>query len=106
MLVDFEILEEKAINIFPIKDQDAEDNKIILGIVSLLLTFFLGFIGTLISRLAISKHSFTKSALPIFIHFIITLLALIPVAGWIFYIIGTIYFMARNYQYVQNPKAK
>jgi hypothetical protein len=104
MLVDFEVSEETAVNIFPVKDQDAEDNKIILGIVSLVLTFFLGFIGTLISRLAISKHSFSKSALSIFIHFIITLIALIPVIGWVFYAIGTIFFMAKNYQYVQNPK--
>ncbi len=104
MLVDFEISEENAVNIFLIKEPDADDNKIILGIVSLLLTFFLGFIGTLISRLAISKHSFLKSVPPIFLHFIITLLALIPVAGWLFYIFGTIYFMVKNYQYVQDPK--
>jgi len=103
MLVDFEILNKMAINIFPIKDKDAERNKTILGIVSLLLTFFLGVIGTIISRLAISKHSFSKSALAISIHFIITLLALIPIIGWVFYVIGTICFMIKNYQYVQNP---
>ena len=104
MLVDFEISEESAVNIFPIKDKDAEDNKAILGIVSLLLTFFLSFIGTSISRLALSKHSFSRAALPIFLHFIITLLGLIPVVGWVIYFFGLIYFMVTNYQYVQDPK--
>ncbi len=101
-LVDFETSGENAINIYAIKDKDVEENKTVLGIVSLLITLFLGFIGTLISRIAISKHSFSKSAFPIFIHFIITLLGLIPVIGWILYLIGTAYFMIKNYQYVQN----
>lgn len=104
ILVDFEVSGENAVNIFPIKDQDAEDNKVVLGIVSLLLTFFLAFIGTLISRLALSKHSFSKSAVPTFLHLLITLLGLIPVVGWVVYIVGTIYFMVKNYQLVQDPK--
>lgn len=105
MLIDFEVSEGKAINIFPIKDQDAADNKMLFGIISLLITFFLGFIGTLISRLALAKHSFSKSSLAIFIHFIISMIGLIPFIGWVVYIIGTAYFMVKNYQYVQNPDA-
>jgi hypothetical protein len=106
MLVDFEISEKNAINIYPIKDRNAEDNKVILGVVSLLITLFLGFLGTLISRMAISRHSFSESAFPVFIHFIITLFWFIPVLGWVLYLIGTAYFMIKNYQYVQNPRPK
>ncbi len=101
--VDFEVSGDQAIDIYPIRDKDAEENKTILGIVSLLITLFLGFIGTLISRIAISKHRFSKAALPVFIHFIITLLCLVPGVGWLLYLAGTAYFMIKNYQYVQNP---
>ena len=101
--VDFEASGETAINIFPVIDQDAANNKLVLGIVSLLITFFLGFIGTLISRLAISKHKFSRTILPTCVHLLVTLLALIPVVGWVFYIVGTIYFMVKNYQYTQTP---
>jgi len=100
MLVDFEVEGDKAVRIYPIKNHDAEENRLIIGIISLAITFFLGFIGTLISRMAISKHTFSKAALPTFIHLLITLIGLIPVVGWIFYVIGTVYFMVKNYKLI------
>ncbi len=98
--VDFVPQDGSALQIYPIRDSEAEQNKLVLGIVSLLITFFLGFIGTLISRMAISKIPFSKTLVPVLVHLVITLLALIPVVGWVLYVIGTIYFMVKNYQLV------
>lgn len=103
MMVDFEISEKKALNIYEIKDHSENNKKKILGILSLLLTFFLGFIGTLISRIGFSGHDLSRSTWPIFAHLIITLIAFLPIVGWIIYLLGTMYFMVKNYQYVQNP---
>ena len=98
--VDFVIDNEKAIKIYPIRDHEAETNKIVLGIISLLITFFLGFIGTLISRLAISKIPFSRTIIPALSHLVITALAFILVIGWIMYVVGTIYFMVKKFKLV------
>jgi hypothetical protein len=104
--VDFITDDGIATQIYPIRDRDSENNKMILGIVSLLLTFFLGFIGTLISRLAISKIPFSKTVVPTLIHFTITLIAFIPVVGWGLYLIGNIYFMWKNYKLIGHDASK
>ncbi len=98
--VDFVPNEGYALKIYPIKDTESEESKLILSIVSLLLTFFLGFIGTLISRLALAKQPFSKVLVPVCIHAVITVFFFIPVVGWGFYFICTIYFMVKNYQLV------
>lgn len=100
--VDFISDEGFALKIYPVKDTEAEENKLVLGIVSLLITFFLGFIGTLIARLAIAKLPFSKVIAPVIIHAFVTLFFFIPVIGWIFYFVCTIYFMVKNYQLVVN----
>lgn len=101
-LVDFVVEGGNAVKIWPIKDTEASDNKMVIGVISLFITFFLGFIGTLISRLAFAKLPFSKILIPVVVHFVITLMAFIPVVGWVVYGIGTIYFMVKNYQLINS----
>ncbi len=102
MTVDFIPEGAVALKIYPVRDAEAEQNKLILSIISLLITFFLGFIGTLISRLAIAKQAFSKVIIPVIIHAVITLFFFIPGIGWVFYVAGTVYFMVRNYQIINS----
>jgi len=73
-----------------------------MGIISLVITFFFAFIGTFLSRLFLSKESIGKAIVPTVIHFIITVFALIPLLGWFIYVIGTAYYMYQNYISVIN----
>jgi len=100
--VDFVPNEGCALKIYPIKDTETEESKLIFGIISLFITFFLGFIGTLISRLALARQPFSKVFVPVLIHAVITLFFFIPVIGWAFYFLCTIYFMVKNYQLVNK----
>jgi len=102
MAVDFIPEGGVALKIYPIRDSEAEQNKLVLSIISLLITFFLGFIGTLVSRLAMAKQPLSKVILPVAIHAIITLFFFFPVFGWVIYVVGTIYFMVKNYQIINN----
>ena len=96
--VDFIVNESgEAIEIYTVKDQTLENTNIILGVVALGITFFFGFIGTLISRLALAKQSFSEALIPTLIHLVITLFIFIPVIGWLVYFGGTIYYMYQNY---------
>ncbi len=71
-----------------------------MGLLAIGITFFFGFIGTFVSRLVLSKQSVGKTIIPTLIHFIVTLAILIPIFGWIIYLIGTLYYMIKNYQLV------
>lgn len=74
-----------------------------MGVVAIAITFFFGFIGTLVSRLVISKQSAGAALVPTLIHFVITLTLLIPVLGLLIYFGGTIYYMVVNYKLAVNP---
>lgn len=100
--VDFVAQDMQAKDIYLIT-QTATDITI-LSLISLAITFLLGFLGTLISRMVISKHDFSQAMMPTLAHLIITVLAFIPILGWIIYLVGTIYFMIKNYQFVLNPQ--
>ncbi len=102
MAVDFVPDGGVALKIYPIRDSEAEENKLVLSIISLLITFFLGFIGTLVSRLAMAKQPLSKVILPVAIHAVITLFFFLPVFGWVFYVAGTVYFMVKNYQIINS----
>ncbi len=91
-----------ALKIYPIRDHEAEQKKLILGIISLLITFFLGFIGTLVSRLAMARQPLSKVILPVAVHAIITLFFFMPAFGWVIYVVGTVYFMVKNYQIINS----
>jgi hypothetical protein len=104
MRVDFVAQNGRAEDIYIVSDRGYENSVTILGVLSLAITFFLGFVGTLISRLAISKQSLSEAAMPVFIHFVITVFAVIPVIGWLVYVIGTIYYMVQNYKLVVEPQ--
>lgn len=113
MLVDFEVdsNSNNAKNIYYIKDTVAENNNMIMGLFALGITFFFGFIGTFVSRLILAKQPIEKVLVPTIIHFIITLLILIPILGWFIYLLGTLYYMIKNYGIATNqdmglPKTK
>ncbi len=96
--VDFNIDDEnKAVDIYTVRDHAQENANTAFGLVAIALTFFFGFIGTLISRVALAKQSFGTAIIPTLIHFVITLLIFIPILGWFVYIIGTGYYMYKNY---------
>lgn len=96
--VDFAVSEDnEAIDIYSIRDKAAENTNTLMGLVAVAITFFFGFIGTLISRIALGKQSFGEALVPTVIHFVITLLLFIPFVGWIIYLIGTGYYMYQNY---------
>lgn len=101
--VDFEVSEgNKAIDIYVLRNTEAENSNTLMGLVSLGITFFFGFIGTFISRLVLSKQSIEKTIIPTLIHFIITMAVIVPVLGWIIYLIGTLYYMVKNYKLVMG----
>ena len=89
-----------AKDIYSVKNTQIEQNSTMMGLISIALTLFLGFIGTLISRLVLSKKDVTSSVIATVIHLVFTILAFVPVIGWIIFIIVTIYFTVKNYKLV------
>ena len=102
--VDFVAQEENACEIYLIDATKEENSLTILGIISLFITFFLGFIGTALSRMAISKQSLSEAIGAISIHAVITILGLlVPLFGVLIYLVGTIYYMVQNYKLIVKP---
>ena len=96
--VDFDIAEDgTAKEIYQINDKMAENNDTLMGLLAIGITFFFGFIGTFVSRLVLAKQPVGKTIVPTLIHFVITVLGFIPILGWIIYLIGTGYYMYKNY---------
>ena len=96
--VDFDIAEDgTAKEIYQINDKMAENNDTLMGLLAIGITFFFGFIGTFVSRLVLAKQPIGKTLVPTLIHFVISILFLIPILGWIIYLIGTGYYMYKNY---------
>ncbi len=91
-----------AKDIYVIEDQVAENTGILLGLISVGITFFLSFIGTFISRVFLAKQPIGSVIVPTAMHLLITLLALIPILGWFIYLVGTFYYMYKNYQLTIN----
>ncbi len=103
MKVDFETTNENnAKDIYVVKDKVAENTSTLLGLITVGITFFFGFIGTFISRVFLAKKSIGSVIIPTAIHFLITLLVLIPFVGWFIYLGGTFYYMYKNYQLTIN----
>ena len=101
--VDFDINEDgTAGDIYQIKDDIAMNNNTMMGLLAIGITFFFGFIGTFVSRLVLSHQPIGKTVVPTLIHFVITLLGFIPILGWIIYLVGTGYYMYKNYLLVIN----
>ncbi len=97
MSVDFQCNENNHANdIYIIKNQLLENTSLLLALVALTITFLFGFIGTFISRL-IAKEPLLDILIPTFIHFIITVLLIIPILGWILYFFTTGYYMYKNF---------
>ena len=100
MEVDFEISEDNIAKDIYVTKNITEENNTMIGLVAVGLTFFFGFIGTFVSRLFLAKRSVGETLLPTGIHFVLTLLFLIPVLGWIIYLAGTGYYMYKNYKLI------
>ena len=77
---------------------------LIISILASILTFFLGFIGTFISRLILAKQPLSKSILPTCIHLSISIILIILIFGYITYILGSIYFIYINFIIVKNSQ--
>ncbi|OYZ23355.1 MAG: hypothetical protein B7Y23_10235 [Sulfurovum sp. 16-42-52] len=104
--VDFDMDDNsKAIDIYQIKDVAAANNDMVMGLLSLGITFFFGFIGTFVSRLILSKQPIEQTIMPTLIHFIATIAVLVPVLGWFIYLIATVYYMVQNYKLVISEPA-
>ncbi|MEW6602079.1 MAG: hypothetical protein AB1499_13990 [Nitrospirota bacterium] len=105
--------DDTARKIYTTGDTEAKDSNLVRATIAAMLTLFLGFIGTLISRLVISNIPFSKTIIPVLIHFIINLIFLIVYmfqeelfprsmrtdmwdVSMAILIIGTIYFMVKN----------
>ena len=69
-----------------------------VGIVAGLVTFFLGFVGTFIVRIAIVKEPFAKTILPTLIHFLLNAAVIIPVIGIVIAFVANVYFVWVNYK--------
>jgi len=96
--VDFDISDDgTAKEIYQISDKMAENNETMMGLLAIGITFFFGFIGTFVSRVVLAKQPAGKVVVPTLIHFIITVLGFVPILGWILYLIGTGYYMYKNY---------
>ncbi|MDX9744549.1 MAG: hypothetical protein RBT59_12070 [Arcobacteraceae bacterium] len=68
------------------------------GIIAALLTIFLGFLGTLLSRLVISKEPSGNVAIHTILHFVATLLIMVPIVGILIWLGVTIYYTIQNYK--------
>jgi hypothetical protein len=102
--VDFDITDDgMATDVYQVRDVVVENNETLMGLIAVGITFFFGFIGTFVSRLVLAKQPVGATIVPTAIHFVITLLVLIPVFGWIIYMMGTIYYMVKNYALVIQP---
>lgn len=105
MKVDFETGDENcAKDIYLIRDKEAENSSTLLGLVAVGITFFFGFIGTFVSRLFIAKEPIGSALIATAIHFLITLLVFIPILGWLLFMIGSGYFMYKNFILVTQEK--
>ena len=101
MSVDFVIgANNSAGDIYEMSGKNGENVIILLGIAALGLTFFFGFIGTFITRLFIAKESVDNILLHTAIHFILTVIIIIPILGWVVYFLGTCMYMYLNYMLV------
>ncbi len=68
------------------------------GILAVVLTFFLGFIGTFISRFFLAKQQIKDVLIYTLIHALAILLVYyVPTFGWIVYLLVTLYFIYTNY---------
>jgi hypothetical protein len=98
MKVDFEIGDENsAKDIYLVIDKEAENSTTLLGLVAVGITFFFGFIGTFVSRLFIAKEPIGSVIIPTIIHLVISILIIVPLLGWVIYMIGTGYYMYKNF---------
>jgi hypothetical protein len=102
--VDFDVTSDGVANdIYQVRDTVVENNETMMGLIAVGITFFFGFIGTFVARLVLAKQPVGATIIPTAIHFVITLLVLIPILGWILYMVGTIYYMVKNYTLVSKP---
>lgn len=103
MCVEFDPSEnKKATNIHKCETYLRENSSAITGIATILITLIFGCIGTFVSRHLLAKLSLKEVLTPTLIHFVLSLLFFIPIAGAVFYIITTLFFTVKNYKLVMQ----
>ena len=98
-LIDFTLDNEIVKDVFLI-DNSTEGSST-RAIVALILTIFLGFIGTAITRFGIMNDSREEEygkLTPTLIHLVADFMIVIPFLGWFVAIIANIYFAIQNYK--------
>ena len=79
-----------------------ENSNIIFGITTIFITLIFGFIGTFISRLLFAKLPMKNVLVATVLHFIVSTVLIVPILGFIVYIIGVLYFTVRKYKLVMK----
>jgi hypothetical protein len=76
----------------------------IIPILGSIITLLLGFVGTFICRLVLAKHSLIRTIRPTLVHLFIYILLIVPIFGYIVYILGTIYYVYKNFIILNESK--
>jgi hypothetical protein len=108
-VVDFLPQGERGTNIYlkELKETSSVHNQqILMGLVAVGLTFFLGFIGTFITRLVMAGQNAMGALVATLIHFILSLVLVIPVIGIFLFLGVQIYYMVANYKLVMRHQKK
>jgi len=79
-----------------------ENSNIIFGITSIFITLIFGFIGTFISRLLFAKLPIKNVLVATTLHFIVSTILIVPILGYIVYVIGVLYFTVQNYKLIMK----
>jgi len=79
-----------------------ENPNVIFAIASIFITLIFGFIGTFISRLLFAKLPIKNVLVATTLHFIISTIVIVPIIGYVIYVVGVLYFTVQNYKLVMK----
>jgi hypothetical protein len=100
--VDFIAKGDRASEVFRLKNDFsiAESSDTVFGLIAVVITLILGFIGTFISRVVLSQQDIEDAIMPTLLHMLALILLIIPFIGKMLYLGVTLYYMYKNYQLV------
>jgi len=79
-----------------------ESSNILFAIASIFITLIFSFIGTFITRFLFAKQPLKNTLVATTLHFIVFTVLIVPILGYIFYVIGTLYFTVQNFKVVMK----
>ncbi len=100
--VEFSPNNNKATSIEVCETCCKEKSNIIFGITSIFITLIFGFIGTFISRLLFAKLPIKNVLVATTLHFIVSTVLIVPILGYLVYVIGVLYFTVQNYKLIMK----